>query len=163
MRYFAYGSNMWTPRLRERVPSCQFVAVARLVRHKLCFHKRSIDESSKCDAFETGSDGDLVWGVVFDVPSSEKTRLDRAEGLGNGYDEKTVNVTTRSGDRLDAITYYAETSAIRDSMSPYTWYKDLVLNGAKEHELPADYIASSIETVAALEDPDKARDKQNRL
>jgi hypothetical protein len=84
MNYFAYGSNMWTPRLRARVPSCRFNTIARLLRHRLCFHKKSVDGSSKCDAFETGSERDAVWGVVFDILPSEKQALDKAEGLGNG-------------------------------------------------------------------------------
>jgi gamma-glutamylcyclotransferase len=88
MKYFAYGSNMSTPRLRERVPSCQFTTNAKLLRYQLRFHKRSKDESSKCNAFHTGEDTDIVWGVIFNILAAEKKALDRAEGLGSGYDEK---------------------------------------------------------------------------
>jgi hypothetical protein len=161
MKYFAYGSNMWTPRLRARVP-CQFVSTAKLPGYKLCFHKRSKDGSSKCDAFETGSDNHVVWGVVFNIPSSEKKALDKAEGLGAGYNEKTVDLITRSGDHINAITYYADKTAIAEGLSPYSWYKDLVLRGAVEHDLPPHYIASFIDAVTATIDPDAARDKMNQ-
>lgn len=50
---FAYGSNMLTDRLRERVPSARPVAVARLAGHSLRWHKVSIDGSGKCDAEAT--------------------------------------------------------------------------------------------------------------
>jgi hypothetical protein len=163
MKYFAYGSNMSTRRLRDRVPSCEFVTTAKLSRHQLRFQKWSKDKSSKCDAFYTGADTDFVWGVVFNISATEKTALDTAEGLGGGYNEKTVDLITATGEHLRAITYYADKSAIVKDLSPYTWYKDLVLNGASEHGLPADYIALSIKPVTATKDPDANREKRNRF
>jgi gamma-glutamylcyclotransferase len=53
MRYFAYGSNMCSGRLRARV-TCDFVTTAKLAGYQLRFHKLSRDGSSKCDAFRTG-------------------------------------------------------------------------------------------------------------
>jgi hypothetical protein len=49
--YFAYGSNMSTARLRQRMPSCKPLGTAVLSEHKLRFHKRSTDQSGKCNAF----------------------------------------------------------------------------------------------------------------
>ena len=51
MLCFAYGSNVCSGRLRERVPSAVPVRVARLLNHSLRFHKRSGDHSGKCDAW----------------------------------------------------------------------------------------------------------------
>ena len=163
MKYFAYGSNMLTSRLRKRVPSCEFVTTAKLLRHQLRFHKRSSDRSSKCNAFLTGVDADVIWGAVFNIPTAEKTTLDEAEGLGSGYNEKMVDLITPAGERLRAITYYADDTAIVEGLFPYTWYKDLVLSGAIEHGLPADYVAASIAAVTAIKDPDVSRDKRNRV
>jgi cation transport regulator ChaC len=159
MNYFAYGSNMWVPRLRDRVPSCEIVAVARLDRHKLCFHKWSADGSSKCDAFETGSECDSVWGLVFAILPSEKNALDKAEGLGKGYDEKQVDLITSSGEHMVAFTYFA--TGIAKGLSPYTWYRECVVRGAREHGLPPAYIASSIDPVNARADPDIMRHRRN--
>lgn len=161
MKYFAYGSNMSTPRLRERVSSCEFVTTAKLHGYQLHFHKRSSDNSSKCDAFHTGVDADIVWGAVFNISTLEKKSLDKAEGLGHGYNEKTVDLTTTTGELLKAITYYAASSAIVEGLAPYTWYKELVLNGAAEHGLPTDYVAVSIEAVTATKDPDVDRERKN--
>jgi cation transport regulator ChaC len=163
LKYFAYGSNMWTPRLRERVPSCEFVTAAKLHGYQLRFHKRSSDNSSKCNAFYTGVETDIIWGTVFIISVVEKRSLDKAEGLGHGYNEKTVDLITTSGEHLKAITYYAERTAIAEGLAPYTWYKDLVLNGAAEHGLPTDYVALSIEAVTPTKDPDASRDKTNRF
>ena len=56
MLYFAYGSNMLTARLRERMPSCKPLGIAKLPGHALRFHKRSKDQSGKCNAFATDDD-----------------------------------------------------------------------------------------------------------
>jgi hypothetical protein len=83
MRYFAYGSNMCTGRLRRRVPSAQFFCVAKLSGHVFRFHKRSTDGSAKGDAQETHNLQDVVWGVVFYFADRKKSALDNVEGLGN--------------------------------------------------------------------------------
>lgn len=160
MLIFAYGSNMCTPRIRERVPSAQRVAVARLDRHQLRFHKRGRDGSSKADAFRTDAPGDHVWGVVFEIDPDEKPELDRAEGLGHGYLEREVEVTTASAECLRAFMYYAAPTAIAAGWTPYSWYKDFVIIGAREHGLPSDYVGA-IEAVPAARDPDRDRQALN--
>lgn len=104
MKYFTYGSNMSTPRLRDRVPSCEFVTTAKLLGYQLRFHKHSNDNSSKCDAFHTRVDIDIIWGAVFNISAAEKKALDKAGGLGNGYNEKTVDLITSAGERLSERT-----------------------------------------------------------
>lgn len=119
------------------------------------FRKRSnVDGSAKCDIVETSNENDTVWGVVFEIDPGEKPGLDRAEGLGNGYEEKAVELTAPSGNRVHAFTYYA--TEIDESLVPYTWYTEHVLTGARENRLPADYIAS-IEQVESIQDPDRER------
>jgi len=157
IKYFAYGSNMCSGRLRDRVP-CEFVAIAKLTSHQLRFHKLSKkDHSSKCDAFRTGVATDEVWGVVYDIPASKKPVLDAFEGLGYGYHDSEVLVTLSSGGQLAARTYTAAPKFIRTGLAPYTWYKAYVQAGAIEHGLPLEYVAASIEPVAAGTDPDKER------
>ena len=154
MLYFSYGSNMSSRRLAARIASTRFVAVARLPGHELRFHKIGRDGSGKCDALMTGASGSLVYGVVFDVPAREKSVLDGYEGLGAGYDEKRVNLVTREGENLQAVTYYA--ARIDPALLPFHWYRNHVLAGAREHGLPAGYVAR-IEALAAIADPDPAR------
>ncbi|MCP4125949.1 MAG: gamma-glutamylcyclotransferase [Gammaproteobacteria bacterium] len=154
MLYFSYGSNMSIRRLRQRVPSARFVAVATLHSHELRCHKVSRDGSGKCDAFETGHNGHRVIGVVFAIPRSEKPELDRKEGLGRGYAEKMVQLVTADDDCLEAVTYYA--TVTDGAIRPYHWYKQHVLIGAAEYGLPLDYIEdfTKIESVA---DPEPGR------
>ena len=137
--YFAYGSNMCTNRLRERAPSCNFVAVGAVPRYILKFHKKSKDGSGKCNAYYTGNEQDTIIGAIFDIDPADKRKLENAEGLGSGYHEKEVKVYYKQGN-IKAFMYEADDWAIDDSLQPYTWYKDFVVQGAKEHNLPEDYI-----------------------
>jgi AIG2-like family len=127
IHYFAYGSNMSTPRLRYRVPGCRFTFVARLPNHKLCFHKRSNDGSAKCNALGTAKPTDAVIGAVYQIPMNEKPALDDAEGLGSGYHEEIVQVLSPEGEKVTVHAYIADASFIDDSLQPYSWYKDFVL------------------------------------
>lgn len=150
VRYFAYGSNMLTARLRERVPSATAIGIGQLVGHELCWDKRSWrDGSGKCDAEATGRPDDVVWGVVFELDPKDKPALDKAEGLGAGYMEKPVHVLTEAGP-VAAVTYYATDKDA--SLRPYHWYKALVIAGAREHGLPPSY-RSRLELVATVSDP----------
>ena len=154
MLYFSYGSNMSTPRLVERVPSARAVAVARLQNHRLKFHKKGKDGSGKGDIECTADEKDVVYGVVFEIATSEKTQLDKHEGLHNGYEDKSVSVFSQDGKEQIAVTYYA--TNIDPDLKPYEWYKEHVIRGAREHGLPADYI-NIILDIEAMPDPDRAR------
>ena len=74
LRYFAYGSNLSTPRLRGRVPSACKLGVATLAAHRLVFHKLGRDGSAKCDALYTGRQEDIVRGVVFEMPLRDRAK-----------------------------------------------------------------------------------------
>jgi hypothetical protein len=154
VRYFAYSSNMLTDRLRERVPSATAIGIGQLLGHALRWDKRSgHDGSGKCDAEATGRQEDVVWGVVFELDPEDKPALDKAEGLGAGYAEKTVNVLTETGP-VAAVMYYATDKDA--SLRPYHWYKALVIAGAREHGLPPSY-RSRLELVVTVSDPKSMR------
>jgi hypothetical protein len=94
-----------------------------------------------------------VWGALYVVDEQDRPRLDRAEGLGSGYDTEMVTVQTEGGPR-EALTYVATIKS--DAVKPYTWYKHHVLVGAEEVRLPLDYV-ERIRAVDAVEDTNKRR------
>lgn len=153
--YFAYGSNLHPERLRERVPSSRALAVAELDGHLLRFHKRGRDGSGKCSILPSGRPRDRVFGVVYRMAAAELTDLDRAEGLGVGYLRVELTVRT-DGTPRPVFSYRAQDEHTDAALAPFTWYRELVLTGARHHGLPADYIAA-IEAIAALPDPDTER------
>ena len=154
MLYFSYGSNMSTKRLQDRVPSAKYITTATLHKHDLRFHKESKDGSGKCDAYETKDHEHAVIGVVFEIAVSEKPALDRKEGLGYGYEEKSIELIAKSGEIIRASTYYA--TNLNPGLKPYKWYKHHVLTGAQENELPEIYV-EKIQTIESINDPNSER------
>lgn len=154
---FAYGSNMLTSRICERVPSARAIAVASLRGHKLCWHKKSKDGSGKCDVTSSDLPQSEVFGVLYEILASEKTALDRAEGLGAGYREKDVKVECNN-ENFTAKLYYATDTD--PNLLPYSWYKALVVAGARQHKLPIGYI-KALEAVPEILDADPVRHSKN--
>lgn len=153
--YFAYGSNLLKARLQERTPSAFVLGTATLPGHRLAWHKRGQDGSAKCDvvgAYESDAQA-LVFGVLYRIDEEERSLLDEAEGLGNGYD--AVQVTVWRGDVAQTAMTYKATS-IDSSLHPYDWYKALVLAGALHHQFPAHYLRS-IDSIEAKPDADPLR------
>ncbi len=154
IRYFAYGANMSAAKMQARVPGAIALGGAVLQGYELRFHKRSCDGSGKCDAHRVNRGEAVIHGVLFVLPRTGKPRLDRFEGLGAGYEESIVQVVDRAGRRYPATTYLA--TDVADGLLPYCWYRHHVLTGAREFNLPCDYI-QSIADMHYLEDPDVAR------
>lgn len=153
---FSYGSNMCSTRLRARTPSARLLGVARLDRYQIRFHKTGQDGSAKANALASDAPGAALWGVLWEILREEKAALDRAEGLGNGYDECMVRVTARDGTVYDARMYVAQAGAIDESRRPFSWYTGYVLAGALEHGLPDAWV-ETLRAIPARPDPDAAR------
>jgi gamma-glutamylcyclotransferase len=137
--YFAYGSNMSAPRLRARTPSAEPIGAAKLPGFRLVFDKWGRDDSAKADCEHT------------DAP--DRPALDRAEGMGQGYNACEVALKTECG-TVTAWTYVATDK--RPGLLPYGWYLQHVLIGAKAWWLPHRYI-TSIASLPSVPDPDSAR------
>jgi hypothetical protein len=158
-KYFAYGSNMSQGRLLKRVPSASTLGVYSLACHALQFHKFGRDGSAKCDAQYTSKEQDLVWGVLYNIAPGEKKYLDEAEGLGNGYETKIVDLKDRDGQCEVGFLYYA--TKINDALHPFSWYVQHVLAGALDAGLPDNYI-EQIAAIQTIEDMDHKRDLLER-
>jgi len=156
--YFAYGSNMSPERLQARVPSARPLAAARLAGHVLRWHKFGRgDNSGKCDGYHTGDPGHVLHGLVYQIRADEQPDLDAAEGLGQGYEIKDVEVELEDGRVMTAFTYYA--TDIAAALSPLCWYKEHVVRGARYAGLPQHYVAE-LEAVVEVADPSPTRRKR---
>ena len=148
--YAAYGSNLHPVRLTARVPSAELIGTCFLRGWSLRFHKLSnIDGSAKCSV-EQGGEG--TWHAIYRMAAGEKRLLDACEGLGNGYDDLSLDVPEFGR----CFTYIASASHIRPGLEPFDWYKAMVLRGCEANRFPADYVAG-IEAVDSVPDPDGAR------
>jgi hypothetical protein len=106
--YFAYGSNMFTGRLkaRNRAPSATALGTAFADGYRLTFDKVSTDGSGKCDIEATGNPTDRVYGVLYRIAFADVSGLDEAEGLGKGYRKGEIPIRTTEG-ILTVVAYFA--------------------------------------------------------
>ncbi len=157
MRYFAFGSNMLSARLRARVGEFPAGVSGEVTGHQLRFHKRSGDGSAKCDAYQTENSDDVLHGVVYHISAAQQVLLDSFEGHGYSKLEIPVNVNR---DCVTASMYVADPDYVDPDLAPYHWYKLLVIAGAKEFALPAHYVRTILK-VPAVTDPDSDRHLRN--
>ena len=159
---FAYGSNMNINRLRERVPSATKFANAYITGYRLECNKISRkDGSAKANILQTGNDVNIVWGVLFVINNNEKPALDRLEGLGYGYEERTLTFVDAVGNSHNAKVYIAyEAKYLNNELWPYDWYREFILSGAIQAQFPQEYI-DWLKTIPSTVDYDVARRREN--
>ena len=157
--YFAYGSNMSVRRLRGRVSSAKPLAMGWLPEHRLKFRKKSQDGSGKCDIVPFGAH--KVFGVLFEIDSSQEGALDQFEGLDHGYLKKECKVQVDEGRHMPAFTYHAAPQHVDKNLKPYTWYLNHVIIGAEEASLPEPYV-QEVRATDSIEDTDQEREKCER-
>ena len=155
--YFAYGSNILKARIQDRVPGAKFISTSILEGHSLRFHKNGMDSSAKCDAFFTAINEDWVWGVIYQIEPEQRVYLDKAEGLGKGYELHCKTLETTQGP-LPCFYYLCQKNYIKNDLLPFTWYKDLVFEGLKEYGAPRKYM-EFVKKHPSIKDPDEKRQK----
>ena len=159
MLIFTYGSNMNANRLRKRVPSAIKVTNAYLQAYKFICNKVSKKDGS-AKANVTLSETNVVWGVLYEIDDHEKEALDIAEGLGSGYDETNLLFLDSDNNTHHAQIYIASLNSVNDNLKPYDWYKDFILSGATENDLPSGYI-EGLRSIEFIVDPDEERRTEN--
>ncbi|MCZ2076306.1 MAG: gamma-glutamylcyclotransferase [Bryobacteraceae bacterium] len=143
-KVFAYGSNMCSGRFRDYgVAPEGDGSAAVLIDYRLVFNKKSRDGSGKAN-IEPHRDSE-VWGVLYTVPDADLATLDYGEGLG--YHRKRLEVHPNDNRCLGVWAYVASRPSDDPLLRPYTWYKRFLVEGAKEHALPHEYI-SALERLA---------------
>lgn len=144
--YFAFGANTCRHVLvgRRRIePRTSEAAVLR--DHALRFVRRGIPLLEPAFASVEREPGAEVHGVLHRLTPSAMEHLDRIEG--RGYDRIAVQVETRDGARVEATAYRAREPV--PGLKPSRRYVELLIRGAREHELPERWIEelARVETV----------------
>lgn len=156
--YFAYGSNMLTPRLRERCPSASPIGTAWAEQYTIAFIKKGGDGSGKATLMPADDQSVSVWGILYRIHRSERWDLDRAEARYRRHDSFPVRGAL-DGALQHVTTYIARADACRDDLRPFDWYVALMEAGAREHGLDEDYIAR-LRTTTMRPDPNTRRAKR---
>ena len=145
--YFAYGSNMASSQMAERCPGAVCLGIARLPGYRLAFDAWSNRRGGLvADVLPTpGAD---VWGVLWRVTEEHAEALDRYEGVARGqYRRETVQVESAQGEAVAAFAYVICNPG--DEGPTTDGYRDLLLEGAREHALPPSSV-KAIEEVPTL-------------
>jgi gamma-glutamylcyclotransferase len=140
IEYFAYGSNMSSESMRAICATERFLGPARLAGHRLTFSRRSVLTGTGVADIVADPDRD-VWGALYAIGLSELERLDRKEGLGFAYERREVVVRTGEMTAHQAIAY-SVIAKEAEEICPSVEYVRLLLAGAAERSLPAEYVFS---------------------
>jgi len=137
--YFAYGSNMHPSIFNERRGMHPIDArPGRLDGHRLCFNL-PVGPGERGVANLLPEPGAHTWGVLYLLPAAELDHLDRTELVHRGlYQRLPVEVVARRH-RVPAFTYQSLLGS--DGRKPSKRYRRLLIEGARHHGLPAEYIA----------------------
>ena len=122
---------MSSERLKERIPSVWSVTTARLNNYRFICNK--IGGSRVCYANIEYDENSHLYGVIYKLKPDDFNTLDIYEG---NYQRKEVKVETNSKE-INAITYISEYTG--DNLQVDDWYKEHILAGAREHQLPEEY------------------------
>lgn len=133
---------MLEERIRSRAPSAVFVSVGILRGYRLQFNKLGLDDSGKSNVERSAGLHDRVYGVIFTVEDADVPNLDVAEdGLRGGYSRSTIQVEVAGGKSV-VESYFADSRFIDNSLLPFDWYAAMVVAGALDHGIPAEYCAA---------------------
>jgi gamma-glutamylcyclotransferase (GGCT)/AIG2-like uncharacterized protein YtfP len=146
MLYFAYGSNMDWAQMKERCPCAKFVCRAKLPSHRLAFTLRSC--SRRCGVADILRDETKdVWGVVYELPENELENLDKDEDFNPGrpygqnkYSRENCYVWREGDAKRPLLVSLYRGHPQPNPPLPDCDYKNLIVEGAKQWQLPADYI-----------------------
>ena len=142
--YFAYGSNMNRAQMRSRAGEILDEQPARLEKYEVLFNKKARGGSATANI--RPAPGKTVYGVLYKIHDSAFRNLDRFEGVPEHYRRIEVNVTNGAGEKIAAQAYIA--TKVEKGLRPAPHYLQTILEGAGEHDLPAEYI-EQIKAIAA--------------
>jgi gamma-glutamylcyclotransferase len=136
--YFAYGSNMRSARLAERIGSVHAVSVGRLEGWDLRFDKPGRDGTGKANLVRV--EKAWAWGVAYALPDDLWPVLDRFEP---GYRRVRLALSSPADEPLEAQVYlytHDDPSRAGVHLAPSARYLAHLIEGAREHRLPAHYL-----------------------
>ncbi|HWQ40538.1 MAG TPA: gamma-glutamylcyclotransferase family protein [Desulfosporosinus sp.] len=139
--YFAYGADMNSAQIKQRCSSPKVLGIARLPGYKVEFYGYSAlwDGAQETVVPDLQSE---VWGVLYELQFHDCESLDtyqdaRVNGMG-AYFHYPVDVITMDQETIASIIYKKD--VLEEAKLPSTEYLDFIVQGAKEHGLPAEYI-----------------------
>jgi gamma-glutamylcyclotransferase len=138
--YFAYGSNLNKNQIKSRIGYVHSKYTATLKGYGFIYNKKSKDGTAKANIKQSGDE--LTRGICYEIDLSQFNHLkDTAE---KDYQDIDVWVEIDEGKYIIAKSFSAKKEFIiadTSDTSPSQEYVKIILDGAKESQLPDDYIS----------------------
>src|SRR6185503_13390004 len=137
--YFGYGSNMCRAIFCER-RGMRPLAIrwGWLADHRLCFDL-PVGPGERGVANVVPEAGARTCGVLYLLGTADCERLDRSEGVHVGlYRRAPVEVLAEGAEAIAAFTYRSTWS--QQGRKPSPRYHGLLVEGARQHGLPVEYL-----------------------
>jgi hypothetical protein len=130
--HFAYGTNMSRALMGARCPLARALGVATLAGWRFIINPDGL-------ASLAAQRGAHVHGVLWDLSTRDVAAINAYEGVASGlYDARLFPVRHRGG-HAKALVYIARREG---RGTPRPGHLEVVLDAAREWELPAAYISS---------------------
>ena len=130
--YFAYGSNMSRVLMRRHCPASKEIGAAALAGYRFII---TIDGYASI----VPHPGGIVHGVLWHLRPRDVAVLNAYESLDSGLYFKTTLPVLSGGQRVPAMVYVGRA---REEGRPRPGYLDVVVEAAREWELPVRYVQS---------------------
>ena len=128
-------------RIEDRVGGVDELGVATLIGYRLCFNKKSSGGSGKANIMK--DEQSHVLGVIYKLSDNQFRMLDEKE---KRYHREALEFEI-SNNVVRADTYVADIDVIEEGLRPTAEYRQYLIDGAREHGFPSDYV-ESLEKVA---------------
>jgi gamma-glutamylcyclotransferase (GGCT)/AIG2-like uncharacterized protein YtfP len=144
--YFAFGSNMSLKQMQERCPNSKKIDIGMLENYRLIFPRHSTKRNCGVASIAP-CEGEVIWGIIYELDNEDLTKLDAAEGFNplrapekNNYNRISVQIKTQypQSEKIDCLTYLAVPQ--QGDFFPNTQYIHTILEGAEENNLPETYV-----------------------
>jgi AIG2-like family len=132
MLHFAYGSNMHRAVMRKHAPGAVALGIARLDGYQFII---TADGYASIAPHRRG----CVHGLLWRLTARDRVTLDRWENAAAGHYRAAMLSVIAAGNRRRALVYVARARP-RGIARP--GYMEIVVQAARECELPAHYVAS---------------------
>jgi cation transport regulator ChaC len=150
--YFAYGANLHRDafRGRRKMQPSEW-RVGRIAGYRLRFNLDGRPKGRTAPANIEADPAAEVWGVLYKITRRDLVWLDTTEGFpGYGYRHLWVEAEDGDGNAVPCVAYLARGKA--EDGRPSQRYLTLIRDGARDHGLPAHWLAH-LDTVRHADEP----------
>jgi gamma-glutamylcyclotransferase (GGCT)/AIG2-like uncharacterized protein YtfP len=134
--YLAFGSNLDTARLEDRIGTWKDTIPGRLPGFRLQYNKRPVEDDGNAFANAVvGGEGKDMPCVAYHVERFSLMKLDSHENVPESYIRTVLPMVTKQGSTLLGYIYLANPDMIVNDRGPSDQYREYLAKGYRIHGL----------------------------